>query len=102
VTIPGWGELPLFDFVYRTEPAARAGNLPTTVVFGNSFSDMYFNLGLQSYFESFYRARNVMPRMNHSLADLPPGTKYVVYQFFAPFLGTDMADWDPSPLRAAR
>jgi hypothetical protein len=90
VDVPGWGPMPLFDFIYRSNGQATKGKLPTTVLSGNSFSDLVFNVGLQTYFKEFYRARNVAPRWVKSLRNLPPGTRYVVYQFFAPFLSTDM------------
>jgi SGNH hydrolase-like domain, acetyltransferase AlgX len=91
VDVPGWGPMPLFDFIYRSNSQAAQGKLPTTVLFGNSFSDLFINVGLQTYFKEFYRARNVPERWEKSLRNLPPGTKYVIYQFFAPFLESDMA-----------
>lgn len=94
VEVPGTGSMPPFDFIYKTSPAALVGKFPPMVLFGNSFSDMYFNVGLQTYFTEFYRARNYARRFDISLRLLPPGTKYVVYQYFAPFLGTEVDDWD--------
>ena len=55
-----------------------------------AFKRCGFNVGPQTYFKEFYRARNVAPRWVKSLRNLPPGTRYGVYQFFAPFLSTDM------------
>jgi SGNH hydrolase-like domain, acetyltransferase AlgX len=94
VEVPGLGPMPPFDFIYRSTPEAAQGKLPTTVLFGNSFADMYFNVGIHTYFTSFYRARNISDRFDKSLRNLPEGTKYVVLQFFAPFVGGEMGEWN--------
>ena len=44
----------------------------------------------ETYFADFYRARNVASRFDLSLQHLPLGTKYVVYQYFVPFLNADL------------
>jgi len=102
VELPGWGSVPLFDFIFRSNPAEGRYRLPTTVLFGNSFADMFFGVGIQTYFTEFYRARNVPPRFAKSLANLPPGTKHVIYQFFDPFLGGEFPLWDLSELAEDR
>ena len=33
VEVPGLGQMPLFDFIYQTNPAAAQNKLPTTVLF---------------------------------------------------------------------
>lgn len=69
-----------FDFEYRSNPEFCSRRLPGTVLFGNSFSDFYWPLGLQKSFCFIRRSRTPMSRFKPFYAAIPPGTKYMIFQ----------------------
>jgi hypothetical protein len=76
-----------FDWQFQSNPELCDQRLPATVVYGNSFSDGYWSLGLHKYF-CFIRREGTHP-MSHFervLARMPPDTKYFIFQYYAPFL----------------
>jgi alginate O-acetyltransferase complex protein AlgJ len=75
-----------FDFEYRSRPELCAQRLPGVALFGNSFSDPYWPLGLQRYFCFARRARTPIERLTPFVANLPEGTKYFIFQYLAAFL----------------
>lgn len=75
-----------FDFEYRSRPELCAQRLPGVALFGNSFSDRYWPLGLQRYFCFVRRARTPIERLTPFVANVPDGTKYFIFQYVAAFL----------------
>ena len=63
--------------------------LPGTVLFGNSFSDYYWTLGLHRYFCFIRRARNPISRFKSFYETMPAETKYFIFQFYEPWLVLD-------------
>ncbi len=57
--------------------------LPTTVAYGDSFLGQMLRAGMPNYFRVFYLS-DVNTPIKTVLSDLPPGTKYFVYEFFEP------------------
>jgi len=78
-----------FDFEFRSHPELCPQRLPGMVIFGNSFSDLYWHLGLHRYFCSIRRARNPMSRFKLFYDTIPEGTKYFIFQYLAPWLPGD-------------
>jgi hypothetical protein len=70
-----------FDWEFRSNPELCKQRLPGTVLFGNSFSDLYWDLGLQHYFCFLRRARDPISRFKLFYQTMPPGTKYMIYEF---------------------
>ena len=56
-----------FDWEFRSLPELCAARLPGMVLFGNSFSDLYWALGLQRYFCFIRRARDPISRFKSVL-----------------------------------
>jgi SGNH hydrolase-like domain, acetyltransferase AlgX len=83
---PGAGRYPLFDWEYISNPDQCESRLPVTALFGNSFSDLYWSLGLQRYFCKLRRARTPTFRLGPYLEHLPLATKYVIFQYVASYL----------------
>jgi len=83
---PRAGRYPLFDWEYISNPDQCENRLPVTALFGNSFSDLYWSLGLQRYFCKLRRARTPTFRLGPYLEHLPPATKYVILQYLASYL----------------
>ena len=75
-----------FDWEFRSRPELCAQRLPGMVLFGNSFSDNYWPLGLHRYFCFIRRARDPISRLDPFIATMPAGTKYFIYQYYAPTL----------------
>ena len=71
-----------FDFSYHTREGFNDGMLPTTIVYGNSFSDPFWSCGMHEHFKSIYRARNLAGRLPLMLANMPPNTRFFVFQYF--------------------
>jgi alginate O-acetyltransferase complex protein AlgJ len=90
--IPGLGERPVFDWLAR---AADGGGdrLPPAALFGNSFSDFWFSLGIQRYFSEIRRSRTSAERLFPYLETLPPHVKILIYQYNEPNLIVDMPDY---------
>jgi len=78
-----------FDFEYRSRSELCPQRLPGTVLFGNSFSDYYWMLGLQRYFCSIRRARNPISRFEAFYETMPAATKYFIFQYYEPWLVLD-------------
>ena len=78
-----------FDWEFRSLPELCATRLPGMVLFGNSFSDYYWALGLQRYFCFIRRARDPISRFKTFYDTMPPDTKYFIFQFYEPWLVID-------------
>jgi hypothetical protein len=70
-----------FDWEFRSNPDLCSQRLPGTVLFGNSFSDLYWGLGFHRYFCFIRRARDPMSRFKLFYQTMPAGTKYMIYEF---------------------
>jgi hypothetical protein len=56
------------------------------VLFGNSFSDFYWSLGLHHYFCFIRRARDPISRFTLFYDTIPAGTKYFIFEYYALWL----------------
>jgi hypothetical protein len=79
-----------FDWEFRSLPELCAARLPGMVLFGNSFSDLYWALGLQRYFCFIRRARDPISRFKLFYDTMPAGTKYFIFEYYEPWLRTDV------------
>jgi hypothetical protein len=79
-----------FDFEFRLQPELCASRLPGMVLFGNSFSDLYWALGLQRYFCFVRRARDPMSRFKAFYETMPADTKYFIFEYYEPSLPDDV------------
>jgi hypothetical protein len=87
-----------FDWEFRSLPELCASRLPGMVLFGNSFSDPYWELGLHRYFCFIRRARNPIGRFTTFFETMPPGTKYFIFQYYEPWLTEVLGDpWFSPP-----
>ena len=82
---------PLFAWEFHSLPELCSERLPGTVLLGVSFVDLYPTLGLHRYFCSFRRldplnSRAAVDRLALSLESVPDGTKYFIYQYYAPLI----------------
>lgn len=75
-----------FDYEYRSLSQLCPQRLPGMALFGNSFSNFYWPLGLQRYFCFARRARTPIERLTPFVASLPQDTKYFIFQFLAAYL----------------
>jgi hypothetical protein len=75
-----------FDWEFRSNPELCKQRLPGTVLFGNSFSDLYWSLGLHHYFCFIRRARDPMSRFKLFYQTILPGTKYMIFEFIETWL----------------
>jgi len=57
------------------------------VLYGNSFSDLFFSTGMHEHFVELFRARAMPQRLNLVLDHLPDGTRYFIWQIYEPLLG---------------
>ncbi|MBL6652810.1 MAG: hypothetical protein ISP49_14525 [Reyranella sp.] len=85
------GIAPLFAWEYQSTDDFCPRRLPGTVLLGISFVDLYPAVGLHRYFCSFRRfhiqnSRIAFDRLALLLDNVPPGTKYFIYQYYAPLL----------------
>ncbi len=80
------GSGPPFAWEFHSRAELCNERLPATVILGNSFSDVYWTLGLHRYFCSIRRTRIPINRLEQSLKTIPDGTKYFIFQYYAPFL----------------
>jgi hypothetical protein len=78
-----------FDFEFRSNPDLCSQRLPGTVLFGNSFTDLYWSLGFQHYFCFIRRTRDPMSRFKLFYQTIPTGTKYMIFQFVSFWLPFD-------------
>lgn len=83
-----------FDWEFRSNPDLCPQRLGGMVLFGNSFSDAYWALGLHRYFCFIRRARDPMSRFKLFYDTIPEGTKYLIFEYYAPWLpgGSPPAD----------
>jgi hypothetical protein len=79
-----------FDFEFRSRPELCASRLPGMVLFGNSFSDLYWGLGLQRYFCFIRRARDPVSRFKAFYETMPADTKYFIFEYYEPALPDDV------------
>jgi hypothetical protein len=75
-----------FDWEFRSLPELCAARLPGMVLFGNSYSDLYWALGLQRYFCFIRRARDPVSRFKLFYDTMPAGTKYFIFEYYEPWL----------------
>jgi hypothetical protein len=75
-----------FDWQFRSLPELCPQRLPGMVLFGNSFSDFYWSLGLHRYFCFIRRAREPISRLKAFYDTMPPDTKYFVFQYYEPWM----------------
>jgi hypothetical protein len=78
-----------FDWEFRALPELCSQRLPGMVLFGNSFSDMLWYVGLHRYFCFIRRARNPISRLKSFYDTIPPGTKYFIFQYYEPWMVRD-------------
>jgi hypothetical protein len=78
-----------FDWEFRSLPELCAARLPGMVLFGNSFSDLYWALGLQRYFCFIRRARDPVSRFKLFYDTMPAGTKYFIFEYYEPWLANE-------------
>jgi alginate O-acetyltransferase complex protein AlgJ len=79
-----------FDWEFRSLPKLCAERLPGLVLFGNSFSDLYWALGLQRYFCFIRRAREPISRFKLFYDTMPAGTKYFIFEYYEPWLAREV------------
>jgi hypothetical protein len=79
-----------FDWEFRSLPELCASRLPGMVLFGNSFSDLYWAVGLQRYFCFIRRAREPVGRFKLFYDTMPAGTKYFILEYYVPWLSNDV------------
>ncbi len=75
-----------FDIIYRTHAPLRATKLPSMVLYGNSFAADYLRSGLFFQFSEVHSVVNNQIPIQAALNKLPASTRYLVVQFFEPFL----------------
>ncbi len=95
-----WGELPIVDWSFKSHAGHDSALLPESVLFGNSFSDLYTSAGLHTRFTVLHRTGSAPERLGPLLMNLPPGTRWFIWQFFEPNL-REILSWDV-PARATR
>jgi hypothetical protein len=79
-----------FDWEFRSLPELCAARLPGMVLFGNSFSDLYWALGLQRYFCFIRRARDPVSRFRLFYDTMPAGTRYFILEYYEPWLSQEV------------
>ncbi len=82
-----------YDFEFSSRPDLCPERLPGIALFGNSFSDLYWVLGMHRYFCFIRRARNPISRFRAFYDTIPDGTKYFIFEYYAPWV-TEVLD-DP-------
>jgi alginate O-acetyltransferase complex protein AlgJ len=78
-----------FDWEFRSKPELCQQRLPGMVLFGNSFSDFYWALGMHRYFCSIRRARDPQSRFKLFFDTMPADTKYFIYECVLTWLPGD-------------
>jgi alginate O-acetyltransferase complex protein AlgJ len=89
VNLPGTGIFNgTFDYEFISDPQECGGKLPATLLFGNSFTDPWWPVGLHRYFCSIRFSRVTYPttRLPAVIETMPAGTKFFVLQFVGPHL----------------
>jgi len=75
-----------FDWEFRSLPQLCAARLPGMVLFGNSYSDFYWGLGLHRYFCFIRRARDPISRFKLFYETMPADAKYFIFEYYEPWL----------------
>ena len=75
-----------FETIYRTHEPLRAAKLPPMVLYANSFAADYLRSGLFFQFSEVHSVVNNQIPIQAALERLPASTRYMVVQFFEPFL----------------
>src|SRR5437667_1266784 len=75
-----------FDWEFGSHPELCKQRLPGMVIFGNSFSDYYWPLGLHRYFCFIRRARDPISRFPLFFDTMPDSTKYFIYEYYLPWI----------------
>ena len=83
-----------FDWEFRSLPELCAARLPGMVLFGNSFSDLYWTLGLHRYFCFIRRARDPVSRFKLFYDTMPADTKYFIFEYYEPWLVEEVKLFD--------
>ncbi len=83
-----------YDFGFDSRPDLCPQRLPGMVLFGNSFSDPYWTVGLHRYFCASRRARSPISRFKLFYDTIPEGTKYFIFQYYVPWLSSDVPPVD--------
>ena len=78
-----------FDWEFLSQPELCAARLPGLVLFGNSFSDLYWGLGLQRHFCFIRRARDPVSRFKLFYDTTPAGAKYFIFEYYEPLLANE-------------
>jgi len=78
-----------FDWEFLSDSDVCTQRLPGMVIFGNSFSDYYWSLGLHRYFCFSRRARNPISRFPLFFDTMPDATKYFIFEYYLPWVGQD-------------
>jgi len=78
-----------FDWEFRSRPELCKQRLPGMVIFGNSFSDYYWKLGLHRYFCFIRRARDPISRFPLFFDTMPEDTKYFIFEYYLPWVTVD-------------
>ena len=72
------------EWVYRTKLSDPGRLIPKTVFFGDSYGDAFLRAGFTAYFSWLQKHSNYDFRKY--FADLPEGTRFVVFEHIEPFL----------------
>jgi hypothetical protein len=78
-----------FDWEFLSRPELCQQRLPGMVIFGNSFSDYYWSLGLHRYFCFIRRARNPISRFPLFFETMPETTKYFIFEYYLPWVSQE-------------
>ena len=78
-----------FDWEFRSLPDLCPQRLPGMVLFGNSFSDLYWALGLHRYFCFIRRVRDPISRLDLFIKTMPAETKYFIFEYIQTGLALD-------------
>jgi SGNH hydrolase-like domain, acetyltransferase AlgX len=75
-----------FDYEFVSDPQGCGSKLPATLLFGNSFTDSWWPVGLHKYFcfVRFSRATFPTTRLPAFVETMPSDTKFFVLQFVGP------------------
>jgi hypothetical protein len=79
-----------FDWEFRSNPELCRQRLPGMVLFGSSYSDFYWPLGLHRYFCFVRRSRTPISRFKLFYDTIPNDTKYFIFQFIGQYLPDDV------------
>jgi hypothetical protein len=75
-----------FETIYRADDATGRRKLPPLVLYGNSFVGPYLSSGFYFQFAEVYWVRSNGIPIETVLDNLPPEARYMVVQFWEPYL----------------